>query len=103
LALTLFWEALAPVQDDYTVFVHLVDTEERIRAQGDGVPLEGSRPTSSWQSGEVLADVHLLPMGVDVTPGDYKLLVGLYTPEDGARLPVAAGGDSVVVASVSVR
>ncbi len=107
LELTLFWEALAPVEQDYTVFVHLVDAEGRIRAQGDGVPLEGSRPTSSWQPGEVLVDVHLLPLGPEVAPGEYKLLVGLYTPEDGARLPVTAGawvgGDSVVVATFSVR
>jgi 4-amino-4-deoxy-L-arabinose transferase-like glycosyltransferase len=107
LELTLFWEALAPVQEDYTVFVHLVDSDGRIRAQGDGVPLEGSRPTSSWQPGEILTDVHRLPLGSEVAPGEYRLLVGLYTPQDGIRLPVtegaATGGDSVSVASVRVR
>lgn len=92
LALTLYWQAAAPVEREYTVFVHLVDAAGRIVAQGDGPPLAGGYPTSYWRPGEVLADAHHIDF--DGPPGEHRLLVGLYTLADGLRLPVTAGPHS---------
>jgi hypothetical protein len=109
LALTLYWQSLAPVDADYVVFVHLVDAGGEIVAQGDGPPLDGVYPTSYWRPGEVLADGHLLAAG---PAGSYRLLVGLYTlPQDqgdpGSRLPVTAGpdagSDGVVLTTLDVH
>lgn len=107
LALTLFWQADRHVKHDFTVFVHLVDVQGKIRAQADGPPVEGNRPTSSWQPGEIVLDVHQLVLGPEVTAGEYWLWVGLYTLEDGLRLPLtsgpATGGDRLLIAEMAVR
>jgi 4-amino-4-deoxy-L-arabinose transferase-like glycosyltransferase len=91
LTVTLYWEAVSDVDRDYTVFVHLVDEDGQIVGQGDGPPMEGSYPTSNWDPGETVTDVHRLESKADVPAGSYRLLVGLYVPEDGTRLPVTDG------------
>jgi 4-amino-4-deoxy-L-arabinose transferase-like glycosyltransferase len=107
MVVTFYWQAVAPVDKDYTVFVHLVDEAGQIKSQADGPPLEGRSPTSSWKPGEVMKDVHTLALGPEVPPGNYRLLVGFYAPEDGLRLPVTAGPtageDRVLVTQVTVR
>jgi hypothetical protein len=101
LTVTLYWQAVSEVAGDYTVFVHLVDAAGEIQAQGDGPPLEGRYPTSFWDRGELLRDAHPLTAGPGTVAGEYRLLVGLYTLEDGLRLTVtdgtAAGDDSVEI------
>ena len=88
---TLYWRVLAEMDEEYTVFVHLLDEDGELLGQGDGPPLNGDYPTSYWSPGELLADTHVAPSG----SGAY-LLVGLYRPTDGARLPVrAATGERV--------
>jgi hypothetical protein len=85
---SLLWRSLEPPDVDYTVFVHLVDDEERVWAQHDGQPAGGSRPTSSWQPGEEFADNHGLALPSDIAPGEYQIAVGLYDAATGQRLPV---------------
>lgn len=95
---TLFWEALAGVDRNYTVFVHLLDERGEVAAQRDAQPLGGSRPTSGWQPGEILADTYSLP----APRAAYLLEVGLYDAGTGTRLPVDSGGDRVVLGEVRV-
>jgi 4-amino-4-deoxy-L-arabinose transferase-like glycosyltransferase len=78
LALALYWEAVRPVQTDYVVFVQLVDPQGNKLAQRDLQPLEGRRPTSSWQAGELIRDDQDLSVAAGVPPGTYRLLVGMY-------------------------
>ncbi|MGD8398228.1 MAG: glycosyltransferase family 39 protein [Anaerolineae bacterium] len=113
--LTLFWRAEGAPADDYRVFVHLVDGNGRIVAQNDAAPAAGTRPTSSWTPGEQVADPHglLLPAGpLDpperaLAPGEYRIYVGLYEPESGARLPLIdavtpESGDSYPLATLRI-
>jgi hypothetical protein len=93
--ITLHWRAVQVPENDYTVFVHLLDGEGNVIAQHDGQPQGGTYPTSVWDDGEVVADDHPLVLPPDLSPGDYRLRVGLYRLETGERLPVAGGGDSV--------
>ncbi len=63
--------------------------------------------TSAWQVGEILNDTHRLTLPADLKPGTYRIIVGLYDPQTGQRLPLldAAGkevGNEVVVATVQV-
>jgi hypothetical protein len=92
----------------YAVFAHLLDAESRIVAQHDGLPVNWTRPTTGWLSGEVITDVHELVLETDVSAGVYPLEVGLYDPETNVRLPVldAAGQiieDRALLAPVSVE
>jgi hypothetical protein len=88
LTLTLFWQATAPIEVDFTVFVQLVDATNTIVAQQDHKPQEGFYPTPYWQPGEEIIDTHILPLPLTLPPGGYTLLLGLYEVETGQRLQI---------------
>ncbi len=102
LSLELHWRALASPAGDYHFFVHLVDGEERLWAQQDGVPLLGLRPTTTWRPGETLTDKCGLLLPAAMRPGSYRLQVGLYRLYDGQRLTTVQGQDHVVLGEVRV-
>ncbi len=85
---TLYWEAQRPPDDDYVVFVHLVDAEGQIVASHDGPPMDGRYPTGAWLPGEVVPDVHHLVLDPSASAGTYRLQVGMYRWPDMERLPV---------------
>jgi hypothetical protein len=95
--LALRWETLRTVGYDYHVFVHLLDAREEKIAQRDGQPVQWMRPTSTWQPGEQIVDHYGLLLPEELSPGDYTIVVGLYDPVTGQRLPVSAGpGDYAI-------
>jgi len=107
LRLTLYWQALAEMQKHYTVFVHLLDADNRIVAQMDSEPLGGTHPTTEWQFGEIVRDNYGLLIAPDTPPGEYLLEVGMYYLPTLERLPVldASGGvedDRVVLGRIVV-
>jgi hypothetical protein len=101
--LTLYWQALRPMDRSYKVFNHLVDDADRFVGQHDSEPALGTFRTLLWQAGEVVTDPHVIPIRADAPPGSYALKVGLYDPETGARLPLADGETFVVLEQVEVR
>lgn len=82
-ALTLYWESLAPVDQDYVVFLHLLDANGQIVAQADAPPTGNAYPTSWWAPGEVVADRHPLPDAAAT-----RIRLGLYDLNSGLRLAV---------------
>ena len=91
LLLVLRWESLQRVQNNYQVFVHLLNAHGEKLAQRDGQPVQWLRPTSSWQPGEKIIDRYGLLLPDDLPAGGYTIAVGLYDPVSGQRLPVSAG------------
>jgi hypothetical protein len=113
LYLTLYWRVLAPLEEDYTVFSHLLGehnpaTGGPVWAGHDGQPDGGRYPTTAWQPGEIVLDVHPLAIPADAPPGEYHLEAGLYLLATMARLPArdAAGaplpGEAVALGTVAV-
>lgn len=92
--LTLFWRAHQTVAENLKVFVHLLNAEGRLVAQRDSEPVGGQCPTATWPVGRPIVDRYgvLLPDGLPA--GRYRLIVGLYNPVGGERLPVTAGSDA---------
>jgi hypothetical protein len=88
LNLGLRWQTLGPVGADYTVFVHLLDEAEKVWGQQDVAPGGGFAPTSGWKPGQVLDDRYALPVETGAPPGTYRVEVGMYLSQTGARLPV---------------
>ncbi|MBN1993671.1 MAG: glycosyltransferase family 39 protein [Anaerolineae bacterium] len=86
--LTLFWQAAAPIAVDFTVFVQLLDPNNRIVAQKDNKPQDGFYGTLYWQPGEVVIDLHSVLIPPDIPPGQYNLLLGFYETETGLRLQI---------------
>ena len=104
--LILYWQALGKIEEDYTVFTHLLDSEGRLRAQKDNPPVSGLLPTSAWEVGEFIQDRYILPLAPDVPPGEYQLEIGMYQLETGQRLEVRGGlegrGDRILLGAVEV-
>ncbi len=96
ITLTLFWQGLEPVAEDYTVFVQLLDEAGQVRGQHDSPPVNGRYPTRSWLPGQVVEDPTILTLAPDLPPGEYHIAVGMYELETGRRLEVKRkGGEDV--------
>jgi len=97
---TLVWESLAPVDKDYSVFLHAEREGRTLLAQDDGAPAAltpkgacgGERPTTTWMPGDRIIERRTLEIPADAATGDFPLLVGLYDYETLDRLP-AVGPD----------
>jgi hypothetical protein len=92
---TLYWQALEPVSDDYSVFIHLLDTEGQLHGQHDGPPVNGRYPAHSWLPNQTVKDETVLVLDPDLPPGDYRVAVGLYSLETGQRLEVRGGSGNM--------
>jgi hypothetical protein len=107
IVLDLYWSSLAPIGEDYTVFVHLLDEAGNLVGQGDGAPVSGHYPTSIWSPGEVVLDRHVVSVADQIQPGDYTLMGGLYRESDGTRLMTGSTNgkvtDAVVLGEVNVQ
>jgi 4-amino-4-deoxy-L-arabinose transferase-like glycosyltransferase len=108
LPVTLYWQCVAAMDTDYTVFVHLLDESEIIVAQRDTYPGLGNAPTSTWQMGEAIADTYLIPVSATAyAPAHAQFEVGLYDHRSQQRLPVCDAdgeplGDSVRFTTIEI-
>jgi hypothetical protein len=64
--------------------------------------MKGIYPTTLWQPGEFVTDVHTIPVPPNLPPGEYSLEVGLYLAETGMRLPIAGDDDHVILEKVNI-
>jgi hypothetical protein len=74
---------------DLNAFVHIRDAKGNTVAQHDAQPRNGAYPTSVWSRDEVIPDNHTLDLPAELPAGVYDIVVGLYDPPSGARVPVA--------------
>jgi len=105
---TIYFTTAAPIQEDYTLFVHLASENDDLLYQFDGVPVRGSHPTRQWRPGEIFADRYEITTPLSSTPGLATLSIGFY-PIDGVsdrqQLHDAAGntlGDRLILAKVRI-
>jgi hypothetical protein len=88
IGLILYWSALRVPEQNYAVFVHLLDQAEQLIANHDAQPMENRFPTKGWRPGVTVRDGHPLSLPPDLPNGEYKIMVGLYLQRTGERLPV---------------
>jgi len=104
--IVLSWQAVAPIDKDYSTFVHLLDEFEIPVAQRDMFPGGGLWPMTQMRVGDVIASRYVL--GIPETaysPSRLVWEVGVYDeflPPDKPRLPVSSGGDNVRFGSVTL-
>jgi 4-amino-4-deoxy-L-arabinose transferase-like glycosyltransferase len=102
--LSLFWRSWQPLTARYRAFVHV--EAGRIWGQQDDDPA-CRLPTTEWRTGQLAGGQFRFALDPATPPGVYPLVVGLYDPQTGERLPVldAEGkpqGDSIRLAEVLV-
>ncbi len=127
--LVLYWQAQKPVDDDYTIFVHLRDGEGRTVAQSDHRPFDcyafpaeetaqlgwlrdpywvfddTLHRTSRWRVGETMIEACQFAVPPDVPPGRYWFHIGMYSLQTMQRLPVvgdASGENAFVLGPITV-
>jgi len=89
---TLYWWAVVPLTQSYTVFTHVLDAEGRLVAGHDSLPVNGTAPTQDWEAGRVYADTHLIQLPDGLPAGTYQVVAGMY--DLNLRRLVATGPDS---------
>ncbi|MBI4319016.1 MAG: DUF2723 domain-containing protein [Chloroflexi bacterium] len=82
------WLPLKRIDDDYAIFVHIIDGQNRMWGQNDGVPVYGGYPTLRWVGGVPVTDTRVVKVSPDAPPGDYRIQIGMYAMATGQRLPV---------------
>ncbi|MCO6453625.1 MAG: glycosyltransferase family 39 protein [Caldilineales bacterium] len=97
LRLTHYWQATGPIDRGYKVFNQLLDANDTVVAQKDGLPNLGAFPTDRWSPGQIMETTFVLALPPDLPSGEYRLVSGWYDENTGERLPRQDGGDSVSI------
>ena len=101
--ITLYWQALKPIEKDYSTFVHLLDANDIVVAQRDMYPGQGLWPTSQMKPGDIIASRYVLNIPATAyAPDQLKWEVGAYDFATQQRLPASSGGDNVRFGSVGL-
>ena len=100
------WQSLSSMDQDYTIFLQILDAQDQIVGQVDAWPLHGTYATSQWSPGEIIDDPHLIQLDGDLAPGAYRLQVGWYLLSTLRRLPVLSDDglpvdDKIIVSDLS--
>jgi hypothetical protein len=82
LPLILYWQMLRPVEQDYSIFIHLLGRQRQVIGQIDTYPGGGGWPTSLLTAGDILADEYeiAIPPEAELSqaPARLQLAVGIY-------------------------
>ncbi|MCL4297617.1 MAG: glycosyltransferase family 39 protein [Anaerolineae bacterium] len=104
LNLKVYWLTGVPLEENYTVFTQLLNSQGALAASWDSQPLGGYFPTSQWPAGEIVTDIVRLPLPADLPPGNYSLITGMYRLETQERLrPAAGGSDFVALTTINIE
>lgn len=107
-AITCYWEALAPTSEDYFIYHHLLGRGLEPIGKEHGYPGSGTFPTSLWPTGQVIAATEWVRIDQDATaPVLGRVAVGIFDPDTGKDLiPTAPQGDPlelVIVEQVKIE
>ncbi len=105
---TLHWQGLKTMAENYTVFVHLLGPDGLVHGQVDAWPVAGTLATSQWTPGQPIEDHYRVPLDPDAPPGEYSVEVGLYLLATLERLAVlnaegAPVDDKVLIHGLTVH
>ena len=101
--ITLYWQALKVMDNDWSVFVHLMDEDGFLVGQRDSYPGLGLLPTSMMNPNQTVADRYVVPIpSTAYAPTRLKTVVGLYDYDTAERLVTFEGLDSAVLDIVAL-
>ncbi len=109
LDIILYWQADKFVEDEYTVFVHLLDGNGCLVTNHDGSPADSRYPTIAWQPGMIIPDRHVLNLAPNLASGQYEIRAGLYNLQTGERVALRAingeplDSDSVTLGTINIE
>jgi hypothetical protein len=100
LHLDLFFQAREPSRDGGRVFVQLEDTQANAIAGSEG---KAAYPIELWNSGDLIHDQRDLTLPAGLAAGRYRLVTGLLHGDGKTRVPLARGGDEVLLREITLE
>jgi hypothetical protein len=77
-----YWRALTRPNRPMKIFIHFIDDHSNIWGQQDSLEV----PTPGWYSGDIIAQIHTIPIASDAPPGRYWVETGIYDSQTMKRL-----------------
>jgi 4-amino-4-deoxy-L-arabinose transferase-like glycosyltransferase len=105
LALELGWRSLRQDESLWSVSLQLLDAEGQPLAQVDGPAGGWDHPSNQWRAGERFEQALALELPTNLPAADYRLVLAVYHPQTGYRLPMAgaqADGDLAQLGTVRI-
>jgi hypothetical protein len=72
------------------------------KTTSDAEPVNNQSLTTMWRAGENIADNYGIFIEPGTPPGEYRIEIGMYRAEDGARLRVG-DSDHLIIGTVKVE
>jgi hypothetical protein len=86
---TAYFKVLKPLEEDYTIFVHVEDAEGRSeRLNVDHKPAGGLYPTTQWKTGETVKDEFNIVLPPGSSARALNLWIGFWDQKTDGRLPL---------------
>ena len=83
LNLTLYWQAMLPIVEDYEILLKVVNGAYKVWGQQEGHPVRGVFPTHTWREGQIIKDQREIEVLPGTPPGVYHIEVILYDLRNG--------------------
>jgi hypothetical protein len=101
--LTLYWQGLDWLGEDYTIFAKLMAADGTVHGSRDRLPREGYS-TLYWAPGEYITDPFGVPVDLDTPDGVYFINLGLYREVDrqAVSLPLVQAGQLIDATSINI-
>ncbi|HET7377752.1 MAG TPA: hypothetical protein VFK30_13650, partial [Anaerolineae bacterium] len=101
--LTTYWRAKNIGLRPLSTFTHVLNDRGEIAAQWDGLTID----QHYIQAGDIIVQVHFIALPPNFPEGIYRLQLGLYDLESGARVPIEIEGqaiaDRILLQSITVQ
>jgi 4-amino-4-deoxy-L-arabinose transferase-like glycosyltransferase len=78
LELTLYWQGLTVMDEDYSIGISVVDAQQRVIGARNSYHGRGMLPTRLWFAGQAIRDTYWLPIDVNASAGIAQIQVSLY-------------------------
>lgn len=83
------FNVLEDMREDYTIFVHVEDVDGKVeRMNLDHRPNNGKTPTNEWKKGQGLSDEFYLMLPPGVPLRGFNLYLGFWEPKSDTRLKI---------------
>jgi hypothetical protein len=76
--LSLYWQALKEIDQDYWLLIQIVDKDGEAPLTKDGSPSAGRYATDLWKEGEIIPSRHRLQLPLEVQPGLHRIEIGVH-------------------------
>lgn len=86
LVVTLYWQCLEPMEDNYRLYMKLINAVHHVWGEHESHPVWDGFMTADWEPGTIIRDVHGIAVKPGTPPGSYLLTVDWLEPYKGKGL-----------------